>query len=162
VILGTFDGPELTDTRSPAYQGTHGDSSYYLFETPDLPLFAPLRALGMPEPVIDVFEPVFRWAVELGYDRSIKPWEPTPARLFPTKVEPAKVTTDLVNAIGEGVTNALALVGLHAPSSSPAAPRVAPEDIASGEDMVQPNSFRIVTATTESNGIDRIRGAELE
>jgi hypothetical protein len=66
-------------TTSPAYQGTHGDTSYYFFETPDLPLFAPLRMLGVPEPLIDVVEPLFRVLVELGYDRSIPPWEPTPA-----------------------------------------------------------------------------------
>ena len=56
-------------------------------------------------------EPFFRVLVELGYDRSIPPWEPTPARLIPT-LDPAKVITDLVNAIGEGINNALALVGL--------------------------------------------------
>ena len=66
-----------------AYQGTHGDSSYYFFETQDLPLFGPLRTLGVPEPLIDVVEPFFRVIVELGYDRSIPPWEPTPARLIP-------------------------------------------------------------------------------
>lgn len=27
---------------SKYYQGTHGDTDYYFFETPDLPLFAPL------------------------------------------------------------------------------------------------------------------------
>ena len=70
-------------TTSPAYQGTHGDSSYYLFPTQDLPLFDPLRSLGVPEPLIDVVEPFFRVIVELGYDRSIPPWEPTPARLIP-------------------------------------------------------------------------------
>ena len=70
-------------STSPAYQGTHGDTSYYFFETQDLPLFGPLRTLGVPEPVIDVVEPFFRVIVELGYDRSIKPWEPTPARLIP-------------------------------------------------------------------------------
>ena len=37
-------------TKSPAYQGKHGDTSYYFFETPDLPLFGPLRTLGVPEP----------------------------------------------------------------------------------------------------------------
>jgi hypothetical protein len=170
VILGTFDGPEPTDTpfhtdvinrqydgaadfplyvlnpiadlnavlgflyvhthafdvslpanptTSTAYQGTHGDSSYYLFPTPDLPLFAPLRQLGVPEGLIDVVEPFFRVLVELGYDRSIPPWEPTPARLIPP-LDPAKITTDLVNAIGEGVNNALALVGSPALSSVPA------------------------------------------
>jgi hypothetical protein len=95
--------------KSPAYQGTHGDTSYYLFDNPDLPLFGPLRTLGVPEPVIDVFEPFFKVIVEQGYDRSIKPWEPTPARLIP-KFEPAKVTGDLVDAIGEGIDNAGALV----------------------------------------------------
>ena len=74
--------PAIRRTRC-CYQGTHGDTDYYLFENPDLPLFGPLRTLGVPEPVIDVFEPFFREVVELGYDRSIPAWEPTPARLIP-------------------------------------------------------------------------------
>ena len=58
-------------TKSPAYQDSYGHTDYYLFETPDLPLFAPLRTLGVPEPVIDVVEPFFKVIVDLGYDRSI-------------------------------------------------------------------------------------------
>ena len=46
-------------------------------------MFGPLRTLGVPEPLIDVVEPFFRVIVELGYDRSIPPGEPTPARLIP-------------------------------------------------------------------------------
>ena len=106
-------------TKSTAYQGTHGDTGYYFFETPDLPLFAPLRTLGVPESVIDVVEPFFREIVELGYDRTIPPWEPTPARLIPTH-DPATVAGDLVDAIGEGINNAAALIGAPAPLSSPA------------------------------------------
>jgi hypothetical protein len=105
-------------TTSPAYQGTYGETSdgrggtsYYFFQNPDLPLFGPLRTLGVPEALIDVVEPFFRVIVALGYDRSIPPWEPTPARLIPT-LNPPKVTADLVNAIGEGINNALAHVGL--------------------------------------------------
>jgi len=71
--------PAENPTESPAYQEKHGDTSDYFFENPDLPLFGPLRTLGVPEPVIDVFEPFFKVIVEQGYDRSIKPWEPTPA-----------------------------------------------------------------------------------
>ena len=70
-------------STSPAIQSQHGDTTYYFFPTADLPLFGPLRSLGVPESVIDVVEPVFRVIVELGYDRSIPLWEPTPARLFP-------------------------------------------------------------------------------
>jgi hypothetical protein len=99
----------------------HGDTDYYFFETQDLPLFGPLRTLGVPESLIDVVEPFFREIVELGYDRTIPPWEPTAARLIPT-LNPATVAADLVNAIGEGINNAAALIGAPAPLSIPAAP----------------------------------------
>lgn len=98
-------------TTSPAYQGTHGDTSYYFFETQHLPLFAPLRALGVPEKLIDVVEPFFRVIVEAGYDRTIKPWVPTPARLLPPSPDPGKFAADLAGAIDEGINNAKALVG---------------------------------------------------
>ncbi|UXA09967.1 PE-PPE domain-containing protein [Mycobacterium sp. SMC-8] len=103
--------PAQEPTKSPAFRGTHGDTSYYVFENPDLPLFGPLRTLGVPEPLIDVVEPFFRVLVELGYDRTIPPWDPTPARLIP-KFDPVKLIVDLVNAVGEGINNAAALLGL--------------------------------------------------
>ncbi|HUO37966.1 MAG TPA: PE-PPE domain-containing protein, partial [Mycobacterium sp.] len=108
-------------STSPPIKTQYGDTTYYFFETQDLPLFDPLRSLGVPEPVIDLVEPFFRVLVELGYDRSIPPGEPTPARLIPT-LDPAKVTADLVNAIGEGFNNALALFGLPPLLKLPAAP----------------------------------------
>ena len=58
--------PEEDPTESPAYQGTYGDTSYYFFDNPDLPLFGPLRGLGVPESLIDVFEPFFKVIVDLG------------------------------------------------------------------------------------------------
>ena len=122
VHLHPFDVSLAPDaTTSPAFQGTHGDTSYYFFPTEDLPLFAPLRTLGVPEPLIDVVEPFFKVIVDLGYDRSIRPWEPTPARLIPP-LNPVTVAGDLVNAIGEGIDNAAALIGLPpAPLGIPAA-----------------------------------------
>ena len=120
VHLYAFDVSLAPDpSTSPPIQSTHGDTNYYFFETQDLPLFGPLRTLGVPEPLIDVVEPFFRVIVELGYDRSIPPWEPTPARLIPP-LNPAKVAADLVNAIGEGINNAAALIGAPAPLSIPA------------------------------------------
>jgi hypothetical protein len=70
-------------STSPPIQSQHGDTTYYFFETPDLPLFAPLRMLGVPESLIDVVEPFFRVIVDLGYDRTIPPWEPTPRKAHP-------------------------------------------------------------------------------
>jgi PE-PPE domain len=119
VHLYPFDVSLAPDpSTSPPIQSQHGDTTYYFFETPDLPLFAPLRMLGVPESLIDVVEPFFRVIVDLGYDRTIPPWEPTPARLIPP-LNPVTVTADLVAAIGEGINNALALVGSPAPTTSP-------------------------------------------
>jgi hypothetical protein len=82
-------------------------------------MFGPLRTLGVPESLIDVVEPFFRVLVDLGYDRTIAPGKPTPARLIPP-LDPAKVITDLVAAIGEGINNASAIVGLPSLPSIPA------------------------------------------
>ena len=118
-----LDASLADPTVPPPIHTKTGDTDYYFFPTDDLPLFAPLRSVGVPEPVIDVVEPFFREVVELGYDRSIPPGEPTPARLIPP-INPVKVAADLVNAVGEGVNNALALTGsapllkIPAPGSS--------------------------------------------
>ena len=142
-------------TKSPAYQGTHGDTDYYFFETQDLPLFAPLRTLGVPEPVIDVVEPFVREIVELGYDRSIPPWEPTPARLIPP-LDPVTVAGDLVDAIGEGITNAAALVGSPAPLRMPA-PLTADRNAGVQQVVSAPGTILAVT----QNDLQRQVGREL-
>jgi hypothetical protein len=133
-------------TTSPAYQGTHGDTSYYFFETPNLPLFDPLRTLGVPEPLIDVVEPFFRALVELGYDRTIPPWEPTPARLIPT-LNPGTVATDLVNAASAGIDNAAALFGTLAPLS---VATVKPTDTTLGTAAAADVSSQQTTLTTQT------------
>jgi hypothetical protein len=111
-----FDVSLADPSTSPPVKTEHGRTTYYFFETEDLPLFGPLRTLGVPEPVIDVVEPFFRVLMDLGYDRSIQSWEPAPARLIPT-LDPATVAADLFNAIGEGITNAAALFGSPEPLS---------------------------------------------
>jgi hypothetical protein len=136
----------LADDPETVHQ-KHGDTDYYFFESEDLPLFAPLRTLGVPESVIDVFEPFVREVVELGYDRSIQPWEPTPARLIPP-LNPAKVTADLVNAIGEGISNAATLFGLPSLLSIPAAPGT---DTAPADTFQRAASMEQATETTQIN-----------
>jgi hypothetical protein len=111
---------------------TTGDTDYYFHPTDDLPLFDPLRTIGVPEPVIDVFEPVTKVAVELGYDRTIPPGEPTPARLIPP-INPATVAGDLVNAVGEGITNAAALIGAPKPPAVTHNDPTAPQRAVGGE-----------------------------
>ena len=142
-------------TKSPAYQGTHGDTTYYFFESQDLPLFGPLRDLGVPEKYIDVVEPFFKVLVDLGYDRSIPPWAPTPARLIPP-LDPATVAADLVNAIGEGITNAAALIGSPAPLSSPAAPATADQDAAVEQVLSAPRTTLNRVSRDVGDGVSQV------
>jgi hypothetical protein len=152
-------------TTSPAYQGTHGDTSYYFFETENLPLFAPLRMLGVPEALIDAVEPFFRVLVELGYDRDIPLWEPTPARLIP-ELDPAKVATDLANAVGEGIANTLAIVGLSPPPSGPApvstaaSPTEADQAEVAQTDISQQVTATDVSQTEQVTSTDRAEGSD--
>ena len=138
--------PSLADPGTPPPIHTKtGDTDYYFFETEDLPLFGPLRQLGVPEPVIDVVEPVFRVLVELGYDRSIPPGDPTPARLIPP-LKPAKVAADLVDAVDEGVNNALALTGsaplLKTPAFATSADTSQGSAFGSPDKVVDPDAVR--------------------
>ena len=82
-------------------------------------------------------EPFFRVIVELGYDRSIKPWEPTPARLIPP-LNPVTVAGDLVGAIGEGINNALAIFSPPPPSVPASTPRPGAPDVPAEEHAVDP------------------------
>jgi hypothetical protein len=112
-------------TLSDDYEvGTHGNTTYYFLPNEDLPLFGPLRTLGVPEDVIDVFEPFVTQLVELGYDRTIPPWEPTRARLIP-RIDPFTAIPELLGGINEGIDNAFELIGgpadvqIRAPQSPP-------------------------------------------
>ena len=98
------------DPESPNYvAGTvvreYGDTKYYTIPTAALPLLQPLRDLGVPEPLMALVEPALRVIVEAGYDRTINPGVPTPARLIP-RIDPVRFVEDLVTAIGEGVDDA--------------------------------------------------------
>jgi hypothetical protein len=87
-----------------------GDTTFYFIPTTDLPLLDPLRSLGVPEPVLNIFQPALQVIVEAGYDRSIPFGDPTPAELIPT-IDPATFTLEFANAVVQGANNAFELFG---------------------------------------------------
>jgi hypothetical protein len=91
-----------------------GDTTFYFVPTTELPLLDPLRSLGVPEPVLNVFQPALQVIVEAGYDRSIPFGDPTPAELIPT-IDPITFTLELANGVVQGANNALALFGAQLP-----------------------------------------------
>jgi PE-PPE domain len=64
------------------YQGSYGDTQYYMIPSNRLPLLMPLAELGVPDPVLAVLDAPARVLVETGYNRTISPGQPTPAMLF--------------------------------------------------------------------------------
>jgi PE-PPE domain-containing protein len=91
-----------------------GDTTFYFIPTTDLPLLDPLRSLGVPESVLNIFQPALQVVVEAGYDRSIPFGDPTPAELIPT-IDPATFSLEFANGVVQGANNALELFGTQLP-----------------------------------------------
>jgi hypothetical protein len=91
-----------------------GDTTFYFIPTTDVPLLDPLRSLGVPEPVLNVFQPALQVIVEAGYDRSIPFGDPTPAELIPS-IDPVTFSLELENAVVQGANNAFELFGAQLP-----------------------------------------------
>ena len=97
------DGP-------PLLQGYYQDTTYYLGPTAVLPLLIPLSQI----PLVGIalakaLDPPLRVLVETGYDRTINPGQPTPARYtyFPN---PFKVLVDFALAIPTGWDDAVSYI----------------------------------------------------
>jgi hypothetical protein len=106
----------------PANRQQYGDTTYILVPTPNLPLLQPIRDLGrltgtefLTTPLTDLIEPALRVLIETGYDRSLPYGAPAPARLIPL-VNPITLTVDLVDAVGQGIRDALQNIGVPAPA----------------------------------------------
>lgn len=91
-----------------------GDTTFYFIPANTLPLLEPFRSLGVPEPVLKVFQPALQVLVEAGYDRSVPFGEPTPAELIPT-LDPVTFTLQFANGVVQGANNAFALFGAELP-----------------------------------------------
>jgi PE-PPE domain len=91
-----------------------GDTTFYFIPTTELPLLDPLRSLGVPESVLNIFQPALQVMVEAGYDRSIPFGDPTPAELIPS-IDPVTFTLELDNAVVQGANNAFELFGAQLP-----------------------------------------------
>jgi PE-PPE domain len=91
-----------------------GDTTFYFIPSTILPLLGPLHTLGVPEPVLNIFQPALQVLIEAGYDRSIPFSEAVPAELFPT-LDPVTLTLQFANGVVQGADNAYALFGAQLP-----------------------------------------------
>jgi hypothetical protein len=136
----------------PNNRQTYGDTTYITIPAKNLPLLQPLLDIGadtgtsfLIKPVVDLIQPTLRVLVDLGYDRTVPYGQATPAGLFP-KINPATLTANLEAAVGQGIHDAAADVGLGSisPRTAPQPPQsVTPKSVA-------PNAPTPKTAVPES------------
>jgi hypothetical protein len=112
-LTGPF-ADEYTLGSTEIVKQVDGDTTFYFIPTTDLPLLDPLRSLGVPESVLNIFQPALQVIVEAGYDRSIPFGDPTPAELIPT-IDPATFTLEFANGVVQGANNAFELFGAQLP-----------------------------------------------
>lgn len=109
-LLGfAYEHPE-GHSGAPFLQGQYQDSTYYLIPTDTLPLLQPLNFIPFLGPLLaTTLDPPLRVLVETGYDRTINPGTPTPAKFlyFPN---PIATACDFLAAIPNGWDNGIAYV----------------------------------------------------
>ncbi len=91
----------------PLYQGTLGDTNYYIIPTPHLPLLMVLDQIGIPSPIVTAMDAPMRVLVERAYRRDINPGTPTRARLI-SLTNPINDVVNFVVAIPTGIDDAIA------------------------------------------------------
>lgn len=115
-VLGLMNhnyGPVTLDPNSPNYDPDtvvqkYGDTTYYLIPSKELPLLAPVRAVGL-DPVADAVEPTLRVLVELGYDRETPYGVHTPVGIAP-RVRAPEVVSDVRESVAQGAASVRASV----------------------------------------------------
>ncbi len=84
------------------YQGSYGDTEYYMIPSQRLPLLMPLAEAGVPSPLVTMVDAPTRVLVEAGYNRTLSPGQPTRASIlyFPN---PLKTGVNFIVAIPTGM-----------------------------------------------------------
>ncbi len=109
LIEFVYDHPEF-GVGTPLLQGQYQDSTYYMFPADVLPLVRPLTVVPYLGPLLaTILDPPLRVLVETGYDRTINPGAPTPAKYlyFPN---PITTAVNFLKAIPTGWDNGIAYV----------------------------------------------------
>ncbi len=110
VLLGFVSEHPEGGTGTAELQGQYQDSTYYLVPTETLPLVGPLTVVPWLGPLVaTVIDPPLRVLVETGYDRTINPGAPTPAKYLYI-ANPLNAAVNTLKAIPTGWDNGIAYI----------------------------------------------------
>lgn len=100
---GDMQNATLEDAE---YQGSYGDTDYYLVRAQRLPILMPFEAF-VPSPILTLLEAPLKAAIEAGYARDASPGVATKAGLLPFR-DPVQAIVNIVKAIPVGIDDAIA------------------------------------------------------
>jgi hypothetical protein len=97
--------------KGALFQGSYGDTTYYMFPTPLLPILMPLQRIGLPNPILDAVDALLRPVIEDSYVRGVNPGVPVPMSILPIG-NPIGLAVNLVLSIPVAIDNALEDLGI--------------------------------------------------
>ena len=124
------------------YQGSAGDTDYYVIDSGIVPILRPLASLGVPHFLLSALNEPIQVMIESAYRRDLGPGVPVRASLLP-HVDPITFAINLINSIPVGIDNALEELGVGRPlGTTPSGPY--------GVGGPQPPAPPVTTMTTMS------------
>ncbi len=92
------------DFEDAVYQGSYGDTDYYLYPTKRLPILMPFESF-VPSPILTALDAPLRVLIEGAYARDVNPGVATKVGLLPFR-NPIKTAINLVKSIPTGLDDA--------------------------------------------------------
>jgi hypothetical protein len=99
-----------TSLDDALYQGSMGDTDYYIIPNRRLPILMPFAQMGVPDPILAVLDAPLRVIIEWSYDREANPGVPTPVQLFAMR-NPIGALMNLALSIPTGIDDGLQAAG---------------------------------------------------
>jgi hypothetical protein len=102
-LHGDLQNAEFDDAQ---YQGSAGDTDYYIVPARRLPLLMPFESF-VPSPILTLLEAPLKAAIEAGYARDVNPGVATKVGLLPFR-DPVAAIVNIIKAIPVGIDDAIA------------------------------------------------------
>ena len=101
-LHGDLQNKSFSDAQ---YQGSHGDTDYYIVPARRLPILMPFESF-VPSPILTLLEAPLKAAIEAGYARDVNPGVSTKVGLLPFR-NPVQAIVNILKAIPVGVDDAI-------------------------------------------------------
>jgi hypothetical protein len=104
-------GETPTADNDLIYQGSAGDTDYYVMDSGIVPILRPLASIGVPHFLLSALNEPMQVKIETAFWRDLGPGVPVQASLLP-HVDPITFAINLIKSIPVGIDNALEELGV--------------------------------------------------